>query len=65
MLVDKFECHHGSMKFKNWRTNRLKTSNLGGEQDRHFTYNVTLRRVRVNYRGKAMSTSPTYLDVCL
>ena len=48
MFVDKCKCHYGSTKFTNWLTNRLKTSNLGeGEQDRQFTYNVTLRHVRV------------------
>jgi hypothetical protein len=47
VFVDKFKCHYGSTTFTNWRTNRLKTSNLGGEQDSQFTYNVTLRRVRI------------------
>jgi len=48
MYVDKFKCHYGHLNLQTGEQNRLKTSNLGeGEQDRQFTYNATLRRVRV------------------
>jgi hypothetical protein len=47
MFVNDFKCNYGSTNFTNQRTNRLKKSTLGGERDRHYTYNVTFRCVSV------------------